>query len=71
MRRTDHDNVAQMARNQFEAAQDKRAHEDLTQLRVGLYQRPQLLAIEVNHFASLADTQMRERTATADHVGFA
>ena len=60
-----------MARNQFEAAQDERAHEDLAQLSVGLNQREQLLAIELNHFARLADTQAYECAATADHVGFA
>ena len=71
MRRADHDDVAQIARDQLEAAQDERAHQDLAQLRVGLDEREQLLAIELDHFAGLADAQARERAAAADHVGFA
>ena len=60
-----------MARNQFEAAQDERAHENLAQLSVGLNQREQLFMIELNHLARLADTQSYECAATADHAGFA
>ena len=71
MRGADHDDVAQMARNQLEAAQDERAHDDLAELSVGLNQRQHLFAIELNHVARLADPQTGERATTADHVGFA
>ena len=62
MRRADHDDVAQIARDQFHAAQDERAHQDLAQLGVGLDQGEQLLAIELDHFAGFADAQTRRST---------
>ena len=41
-------------RDQLHAAQDERAHQDLAELGVGLHERQQLLAIELDHFARLA-----------------
>ena len=38
---------------------------------VGLDQREQLLAIELDHLARLADAQARHRAAAGDHVAFA
>ena len=38
VRRADHDDVAEVARDQLEAAKDERAHQDLAQLGVGLHQ---------------------------------
>ena len=55
--RADHDDVAQVPGDQFEAAQDERPHQDLAQLRVGLDDGEQLLAIELDHVAGLADAQ--------------
>ena len=40
-------------RDQLDAAQDERPHQDLAQLGVGLHQREQLLAIELDHFTRL------------------
>ena len=69
--RADHDDVTQIARDQSQPALDERPHQDLAQLRVGLDEREQLLAIELDHFAGLADAQAPDRAAPADHVGFA
>ena len=41
--------------DQLDAAQDERPHQDLAQLGVGLHQREQLLAIDLDHLARLAD----------------
>ena len=49
--RADDDGIAHLMRNQLEAAQNERAHQNLAQLGVGLYQREQLLVIELDHFA--------------------
>ena len=61
MRRADHDDVAEAARDQLDAAQDERPHEDLAQLGVGLHQREQLLAIEFDHLAGLGDVRPHQR----------
>ena len=65
------DDVAEAAGDQLDAAQDERPHQDLAQLGVGLDEREQLLAIELDHFARLADAQARQRPAAGDHVAFA
>ena len=71
MRRPDHDDIAEPARNQLDAAEDERPHEDLAQLGVGLHEGEQLLAIELDHLAGLADAQPAHRPAAGDHVAFA
>ena len=53
MRRADEHDVAEAARDQLDAAQDERPHQDLAQLGVGLDERQQLLAIELDDFARL------------------
>ena len=45
-------------------------HQDLAQLRVGLNEPEQLLAIELDHFAGLADTHPRHRGTASDHAAF-
>ena len=65
------DDVTQIARNHAEPALDERPHQNLTQLRVGLDEREELLAIELDHFARLADAQSCDRAAPGDHVAFA
>ena len=50
LRSDDHD-PAHVAREQLETTQNEGAHQDLAQLRIGLYQRTQLLATDFNHFA--------------------
>ena len=49
--RADEHDVAEPARDQLDAAQDERAHQDLAELGVGLHERQQLVAIELDHFA--------------------
>jgi len=64
-RRADHDHAAQIVGNQFETAQDERAHANLAHLRVCLYEREQLFADELDHFAGLGDARTSECVATA------
>ena len=52
--RADEDDVAEAVRDQLDAAQDERAHQDLAELGVGLHQRQQVFAIELDHLARLA-----------------
>jgi len=69
--RANQDNIPKATRNQFDAAEDERPHEDLTQLGVGLYEIEQPLAIELDHLTRLADTHPRQRPAAGEHVAFA
>ena len=57
MRRADEDDIPEATRNQLDPAEDERPHEDLAQLGVGLHEGEQLLAIELDHLARLADAQ--------------
>ena len=52
--RADEHNISIAARNQLEPAQDESAHHDLTQLAVGLNERQQRVAIELDDFAWLS-----------------
>ena len=58
-------------RNQLQAAQDERPHQNLAQLSIGLDQREQRLAVELNDLTWLAYAQAAECAAPRDHVGFA
>ena len=70
VRRSDND-IAEMLGNQFEAAEDEGPHQDLAQLRVGLDEREQFLASELDHVAWLGDPQACDRGPPANHVAFA
>ena len=59
--RSDDDDVAEVAGDQAQAAQDERPHQDLAQLGVGLDHGEQLLAIELDHLARLAHLQACDR----------
>ena len=54
MPRADQHDVAEAVGDQLDAAQDERAHQDLAQLGVGLHQRQQVAAIELDHLAGFA-----------------
>ena len=71
VRRPDEHDVAEPVRDQLHAAQDERPHEDLAELGVGLHERQQALAIQLDHFARLADARADERAAAREHVDFA
>ena len=66
----EHD-VAEPVRDQLHAAQDEGAHDDLAQLAVGLHQRQQVLAIQLDHLARLAGTRPDERAAAREHLDLA
>jgi hypothetical protein len=68
---TNHDDIAQIARDQRQPTQDERPHQNLAQLRVGLDQGQQLVAIEVNHLARLADAQTSDRAPPLNQRAFA
>ena len=55
--------VAEAVRDQLDAAQDEGAHQDLAQLAVGLHQRQQVLAIELDHLAGLGRAHAHEPAA--------
>ena len=67
---TQHD-ISQPVRNQLHAAEDERPHDDLAELAVGLHERQQAFAIELDHFAGLDRPCPHERAAAGEHVGFA
>ena len=71
VRRSDDDDVAEVAGNQSQAAHDERPHQDLAQLGVGLDQGEQFVAIELDHLARLAHLQACDRAPAGNHVGFA
>jgi hypothetical protein len=69
--RSDQRRVPDAARHQLDAAQDERAHEDLAQLGVGLYERDDLLARQLDHLAVFARADREHPAASGDHVHFA
>ena len=54
VRRSDEHDVAEAARDQLHPAQDEGAHQDLAELGVGLHERQQLVAIQLDHLARFA-----------------
>ncbi len=71
MIRADEHDVAEPVRDQLHAAQDEGAHEDLAQLAVGLHERQQLLAVQLDHLARRADARLDERAPAREHVDLA
>jgi hypothetical protein len=63
--------AAGVARNQLEATQDERAHEDLAQLGVGLHDGQQLCAPQLHDFAGLTDSQSCDRRPAGDQAPLA
>ena len=69
--RSDHHHVAEIARDQLVTAQDERAHQDLTQLRVGLDEAQHSIAAQLHDLAIAADAQASQRAAAGQHVALA
>jgi hypothetical protein len=67
----DYHHIAETAGNELAAAQDKRAHQDSAQLRVGLDQAQHLITAQFCHLTVAADAQAGQRAAAANHVAFA
>ena len=59
MARPDEHDVAEPVRDQLHPAQDEGPHEDLAQLAVGLHERQQVFALELDHFAQRSPARMR------------
>src|SRR5258708_39150234 len=57
--------------NQTQPAQDESAHEDLTELAIGLHQRQYAFVVQFNHFAGLAGADSSHGPPPGDHVDFA
>ena len=58
-------------RDQLDAAQDERPHEDLAELGVGLHERQETRAIELDDLAGLDRARPDQRAAAREHVDFA
>lgn len=71
MHRADHDDVAEVVGDERHAPEDERAHENAAQLRIGLDQREQFVAVELDDLARLADPHPRQRAPAGEHVAFA
>ena len=69
--RSDEHDVAQAACDQLPPAQQEGAHEDLAQLAVGLHQREQMVAIDLDHFTRLDGADAPESAAPGQHGHFA
>ena len=67
MARPDEHDVAEPVRNQLHPAEDEGPHEDLAQLAVGLHEGQQVLALELDHGASLARAEADEPAAAREH----
>ena len=59
MARPDEHDVSEPVRDQLHPAQDEGPQEDLAQLAVGLHERQQVVAIELDHFAQRSPARMR------------
>src|SRR5262245_54884988 len=71
MRRTDQHNISKASRNQLYAAQDERSHDDLAELAVGLHERQQLIALELDQFAGFANAYLNNGGSARQHAGLA
>jgi hypothetical protein len=67
MGRADEHHIAIATRNQLEATQHERTHEDRAQLGVGLYQREQHVAVDFDGFAWLASLDSDEDGPAGEH----
>ena len=67
----DQHHIAEAVRDQFHPAQDVGTHDDLAQLAVGLHQRQQLFAVQLDHFARRAGAGMVERATAGQHLDLA
>ena len=67
----DQHDVTDTARDQPRPPQEKRAHEDLAQIRVCLHYLQQLLVIHFDHFACFAGTDGKDRSPARQEVELA
>src|SRR5881394_827457 len=67
MCRADEHHIAIATRDQLDTTQHERAHEDLAQLGVGLYQREQHVAVDFDDFARFARLDSDEDGPPSEH----
>src|SRR5258707_10920730 len=60
MNRSDEHHISESPRDELDSAEDERPHEDIAQLTVGLHERKQLFAIDLDHFARLGRSYLCE-----------
>ena len=71
MHRPDEDDVAESLRDQLGAAQEERPHQDLAELGVGLHQREQVGAGQLDDGTRHGRPHPNQRPAARQHVGLA
>jgi hypothetical protein len=68
---SDEDDISESACHQSRAAEQKCANEDLAQLRIRLYEREEIIALDLDQLTGLADAKSYQRRATRQHGDFA
>ena len=63
--------VAKSTRDQLDAPEDERSHEDLAQFGVGLHEGKEPCVVELDDFPRFDDTGPRQGAAACDHGRFA
>ena len=71
MVRTDQHDISEPMRDQLHSAQNEGPHDELAEFAVGLHERQQVFAIQLDHFARLTDARSEQRRATRKHVDLA
>src|SRR5262249_45927508 len=63
----DQHGIAEAMLDERQAAEQEGAHEDLAELAVDLHERPEALAIELDHLSGFGRADVAERGATREH----
>ena len=71
VRRSHEHHVPQAARDQLHSAQQEGAHQDFTQLAVGLHEREEIVAIDLDHLARLGGADAPEPATARQHADLA
>ena len=71
MIRSDEHHISKPSCDQSRPAEKERPHEYLAQLRVSLYERQEIIALDFDHLARLANAKSHQRGATREHGNFA
>src|SRR5437870_2329851 len=71
MRRPDEHDIAKSMREQLDAPEDVRAHDDLTQLTVGLHEVEKIATVDFDHFGRTRGPEPHEPATADEHVDFA
>ena len=69
--RPDEHGISEPLRDQLQAAEDERPHQNLAELGIGLHECQQVFAVQLDYCAGLADARPEKRAAARDHVDLA